>query len=154
MSVLIGILYKSVKSKPEISNKLLMSIKQTGVINKYSEKGPTYCKVLEGLLKMTKFALKTTKLQDKEIKDLVISEVYPKYNENALILAESIKIVSLSCETGDQDVCKLLLKYCYSNSKEIVRVAVAKNIVRHICKSVEAVEGCILLLHDEHPDIR
>jgi len=98
-----------------------------------------------------------------EILDTVIS----RFEVNAHLVSAYIKLEALmtDCEEPAQvvKIGKILLRYAYADQKELVRVATVKSVARLLCKldlskhstgCLDVYMSLILILNDEHPEIR
>ena len=89
------------------------------------------------------------------------------YSENSNLLSLYIKLKAVLVDvTNDgelREMCAITNKYAYSDQKEMVRVATVKSVAR-VLNKLKSLDGqtnmndlfksIILLLHDEHPEIR
>ena len=126
-----------------------------------------YCKVLEYVLKIIYRINKVKKgFNDQQLREH-LDEVIGKFSVNANLVGLYIKLVALMVDGNDaEDVKKLgriVRKYAYADQKELVRVANVKSVARFLnglevtrCSPslFDVYMALVLILHDEHPEIR
>lgn len=91
-----------------------------------------------------------------------LDEMMKKYEINSCLKGLYIKLLALITDTKDpaqlQLLAEVLKKNAYSDQLELVRVSTVKSVSRIAEKLVEVPQDfyktCVLLLNDEHPEIR
>ena len=97
----------------------------------------------------------------------MLGRLIPRFEVNVNIVSTYIKLVALltDCKEPSQvaKIGKILLRYAYSDQKELVRVATVKSMRGILCRfdlsmhstsCLDVYMSLVLLANDEHPEIR
>ena len=106
------------------------------------------------------------KIEDANLPE-ILDRVISRFEVNAHLVSTYIKLEALmvDCKEPGQviKIGKILLRYAYADQKELVRVATVKSAARLLCKldlskhstgCLDVYMSLILILNDEHPEIR